>query len=39
VQLAVTYVGRPSMAQPAVGMSKRNKEQADHFMRSLFPKA
>jgi len=32
------YVGRPSMAQPAVGISKRNKAQGDHLMASVFTK-
>ena len=34
----LTYIGRPSMAQPAVGMSKRNKTQGDHIIACAFPK-
>jgi 2-oxoglutarate dehydrogenase complex dehydrogenase (E1) component-like enzyme len=35
----LTYAGRPSMAQPAVGLSKRNKVQGDHIFAQLFPSA
>lgn len=38
-KIALTYIGRPSMAQPAVGMSKRNKVQGDHIIAHAFPKA
>lgn len=38
-RVQLTYIGRPSMAQPAVGMSKRNKVQGDHIIAHAFPKA